>query len=96
MKIYYVYILASGKKGTLYVGMTNDLVRRTYEHRNGLVKGFTKTYGVKKLVHFEVTSDVQVALQRERSLKRWRRDWKIALIEKSNPDWRDLFDDVAR
>jgi putative endonuclease len=93
---YYVYILASRRNGTFYVGMTNDLVRRTWEHRNGVIDGFTKAYGVHRLVYFEVTDDVSVAQRRERSVKRWRRAWKIALIEKENPGWRDLYDEIAR
>ena len=93
---YYVYILASRRNGTLYVGMTNELVRRTWEHRNSVVDGFTKTYGVHRLVYFEAMDDVSVAQRRERSLKRWRRAWKIALIEKENADWRDLYDEIAR
>jgi putative endonuclease len=76
--------------------MTNDLVRRTWEHRNGVIDGFTEAYGVHRLVYFEVTDDVSVAQRRERSVKRWRRAWKIALIEKENPGWRDLYDEIAR
>jgi putative endonuclease len=94
--VYYVYIMASGKNGTLYVGVTNDLIRRAYEHRNGLVEGFTRQYDVKRLVYFEETSDVQVALQREKNVKHWSRAWKLALIEEANPDWRDLYDDIVR
>ena len=92
---YHVYIMASRRNGTLYVGMTSDLVKRVYEHRNGVVPGFTKRYGVTRLVYFEETNDVRVAAQRERTLKRWNRAWKIALIEKGNPDWVDLSDAVA-
>ena len=91
-----VYILASRRNGTFYVGMTNDLVRRTWEHRNGVIEGFTKAYGVHRLVYFEVTDDGSVAQRRERSVKRWRRAWKIALIEKENPGWHDLYDEIAR
>ena len=94
--VYYVYIMASGKNGTLYVGVTNDLIRRAYEHRNGLVEGFTRQYDVKRLVYFEETSDVQVALQRGKNVKHWSRAWKLALIEEANPDWRDLYDDIVR
>ncbi len=92
---YHVYIMASRRNGTLYVGMTSDLVRRVYEHKNGVVPGFTKRYGVHRLVYFESTSDVRIAAQRERTLKRWNRAWKIALIEKGNPDWTDLSDAIA-
>lgn len=94
MATYYVYIMASRRNGTLYVGVTNDLVRRVYEHRNGLVPGFTKKYSVKRLVHFEQTDDFRSAIQREKNLKHWPRAWKIALIEKANPQWSDLYDDV--
>ena len=90
MKTYYVYILASKRNGTMYVGMTNDLTRRVYEHKSGLIEGFTKKYIVDKLVYFESTADVNEAILREKRLKKWKRQWKIELIEKSNPDWRDL------
>jgi putative endonuclease len=93
---YYVYVLASRRQGTLYIGMTNDLVLRVWQHKEGVIDGFTKAYGVHRLVHFEETNDVAAARQRERNLKRWKRDWKIALIEKENPDWDDLYDTVAR
>lgn len=91
---YYVYILASKRNGTLYVGVTNNLVRRVYEHRNGLVDGFTKKYGVKDLVYFEETNDVKEAIIREKRLKTWKRKWKIELIEKSNPNWLDLYNEI--
>lgn len=90
MKSYYVYIMASDRCGTLYIGVTNNIIRRTYEHKNGLVKGFTKKYDVKNLVYYEETNDIGVAIQREKSLKRWGRDWKIDLINKFNPEWEDL------
>ena len=93
---YYVYIMTSGRNGTLYVGVTNDLIRRVYEHRNGLVEGFMRQYEVKRLVYFEETSDVQAALQREKNIKHWSRAWKMALIEKPNPDWRDLYGDIVQ
>ena len=89
-KSYYVYILASAKNGTLYIGVTNDLARRIWEHREGLVEGFTKRYGVKMLVHFEELGDIALAIQRETRLKKWKRRWKMELIEKTNPAWRDL------
>jgi putative endonuclease len=91
----YVYILASRKSGTLYIGVTNDLVRRCHEHREGLAEGFTRRYGVKQLVHFESFDDIRTAIQREKSLKRWSRQWKLALIDKNNPEWRDLFLTIA-
>lgn len=89
---FYVYILASEKLGTLYIGYTSDLARRIYEHREGAVPGFTNKYGVKRLVYFEIFDDVRLAQQRERSLKKWQRDWKINLIERENPEWADLYD----
>ena len=91
----FVYILASARNGTLYVGSTVDLVRRVYEHRIGAVDGFSKAYGVTLLVHFEVFDDIAAAGQRERRLKKWNRAWKLRLIERDNPDWRDLFETIA-
>jgi putative endonuclease len=82
---YYVYILASQKNGTLYLGVTSDLVKRIYEHKNDLVGGFTKKYKVHRLVYFETTNDVYGAIQREKQLKKWNRQWKIRLIEEKNP-----------
>jgi putative endonuclease len=95
VKTYYVYIMASRENGTLYIGVTNDIARRAYEHREGLIIGFTKRYDVKLLVHMEPFDDIRAAIQREKSLKKWPREWKIALIEESNPDWRDLYADLA-
>jgi putative endonuclease len=95
MRTYYVYIMASQRNGTLHIGVTNDLPRRVFEHREGLGRGFTKRYGVKLLVHFEVTDDIRAAIQREKNLKKWPRAWKIALIERGNPDWPDLYADLA-
>lgn len=89
-----VYILASKRNGTLYVGVTNDLARRVHEHREGLYPGFTRDYGVLRLVHYEAYEDVRLAKQRERNLKHWIRAWKIALIERQNPAWRDLYEDL--
>lgn len=91
----YVYILASRKKGTLYIGVTNDLVRRSHEHREGVTEGFTKRHGIKLLVYFETFEDIRIAIQREKSLKRWSRQWKLALVDKSNPEWRDLFEMIT-
>src|SRR5262249_31432682 len=88
-------IVASRKNGTLYIGVTNDIARRAFEHREGLIPGFTKRYGVKLLVHIEPFDDIRAAIQREKSLKKWSRAWKIALIETNNPDWRDLYGDLA-
>jgi len=88
---YFVYILASKPHGTLYVGVTNDLMRRVYEHREELIPGFTKKYGVKTLVWFESCGDVNEAIAQEKRIKRWRRDWKKNLIERDNPYWIDLY-----
>jgi putative endonuclease len=90
-KTYFVYIMASDRNGTLYIGVTSDLFRRTWEHREGMVPGFTKTYGVKQLVYFESYADIGLAIARETRLKKWKRRWKIELIEKSNPAWNDLY-----
>jgi len=90
MSDYYVYILASKPNGTLYVGVTNNLQRRVEEHRSGLVEGFTKQYGVHRLVYFEQTSNVVAAIEREKRIKKWNRQWKIELIESQNPEWKDL------
>ncbi len=91
---YYVYILASKRNGTLYTGVTSDLIRRVYEHRSGLVSGFTKRYGVHKLVYFERLEDVNSAITREKQLKKWKRNWKIEITERNNPEWRDLYLDL--
>ncbi|MFN4283954.1 MAG: GIY-YIG nuclease family protein [Alphaproteobacteria bacterium] len=87
----WVYILASERNGTLYIGVTSDLVRRIYEHRENAADGFTKKYGVKRLVHYEQFDDIQTAIQREKTLKGWSRVWKLDLIEKANPKWDDLY-----
>ena len=87
----HVYILASRRQGTLYVGVTSDLIRRVYMHREGLVEGFTKQHGVKTLVWFDGTDSIVSAIEREKQIKNWKRAWKIALIEKENPTWRDLY-----
>jgi putative endonuclease len=88
---YYIYILASRIGGTLYIGVTNDLIRRVWEHKNKLVPGFTRKYDVTRLVHFETFHDVRNAIAREKQLKKWRREWKVQLIEESNPNWVDLY-----
>jgi putative endonuclease len=93
---YFVYVLASRRHGTLYIGVSNDLLRRVGEHREGVVEGFTMKYGVKHLVYFESFADVGEAILREKRLKKWRRDWKIALIEESNPEWVDLYPGLTR
>ena len=91
----WVYILASRPRGTLYLGVTNNLVRRTWEHREHLLPGFTSKYGCTRLVWFEAHEDMRVAIQREKTMKHWSRRWKIDLIIASNPDWHDLWDEIA-
>jgi len=93
MKAYYVYIMTNKKNGTIYIGLTNSLKRRAFEHRNGMVDGFTKKYNLTRLVYFEDTNDIHSAIAHEKNLKNWRRAWKIELIEKNNPTWQDLSDD---
>jgi len=95
MKQYYVYIMASKRNGTLYVGVTSDLLRRIYEHREGIIEGFTKTYGIKTLVYYEVHPEINEAILREKRIKTWKRQWKINLIQKENPEWRDLYGDIC-
>lgn len=90
-KKYYVYIVASKKNGTIYIGMTNNLKGRTTQHKEGLIPGFTQRYKVNMLVYFEEFDDVRDAITRETQMKRWKRDWKIELIESLNPEWKDLF-----
>ena len=89
---YFVYLMASQRNGTLYVGVTNNLVRRVYAHRNNLVEGFTSGHAVHQLVWFESTPSVEAAIHREKQIKNWKRDWKVALIEKANPEWADLYE----
>jgi putative endonuclease len=86
-----VYILASKKNGTLYVGVTSDLVKRVWQHKNGLAEGFTRRYGVHQLVWFELHDNMESAIQREKRIKRWKRKWKLDLIEKFNPNWQDRY-----
>ena len=95
VKSYYVYILASKRHGTLYIGVTDNLVRRVYEQKNGFVKGFTDRYAVHRLVYYEQYENIESAIQREKHLKTWHRKWKIRLIEETNPEWEDLYDDIA-
>jgi putative endonuclease len=92
---YFVYILASRKHGTLYVGVTGDLQGRVWQHREGVVDGFTRRYRVDRLVYFEPFDDIRVAIQREKSLKKWPREWKVNLVEGRNPDWIDLFSTLS-
>ncbi len=93
---YYVYLLASDRNGTLYVGVTNDLVRRIYEHKSKILRGFTSQYGVNRLVWFETYDDPINAIAREKDIKKWRRAWKLRLIEQSNPQWVDLYDQISQ
>ncbi len=92
----YFYILASKRNGTLYCGVTNDLVRRVSEHKSGAVKGFTAQYNVKLLVYYEFTEDIRDAIHREKCAKEWKRAWKIELIQKMNPEWKDLYEDILK
>jgi len=95
MNSYYVYIMASKKNGTLYIGVTNDLIKRVYEHKTNLVEGFTDKYSIHDLVYFEVFNDAVEAIAREKRVKKWNRKWKINLIEKENPHWKDLYCNIA-
>jgi putative endonuclease len=92
---HYVYILASKVGGTLYIGVTNDLMRRVFEHKDDFVDGFTKKYGVHRLVYFEQADNIEAAIWREKRLKKWNRAWTIRLIEQGNPNWRDLYSSIA-
>jgi putative endonuclease len=94
--MYYVYLTASGKHGTLYLAVTNNLVRRIHEHKSKFVPGFTSRYDVTRLVWYEVYDDPTNAIAREKDMKKWRRDWKIRLIEEDNPDWSDLYSSITR
>jgi putative endonuclease len=92
---FWVYILASRPGGTLYVGVTNDLIRRVFEHQTGVIKGFTQRYGVKRLVYYEQHDTAVAAIQREKNIKHWPREWKIDLVISMNPEWRDLYDEIT-
>jgi putative endonuclease len=94
--MYYVYLTASGKHGTLYLGVTNNLVRRIHEHKSKVAPGFTSQYDVTRLVWYEVYDDPTNAITREKDIKKWRRDWKIRLIEEDNPDWSDLYSSIPQ
>jgi len=93
-KQFYVYLMASKRDGMLYIGVTSNLIKRVYEHKNDLTKGFTNKYHIHNLVYFEVAQDIISAISREKQLKKWNRSWKIDLIEKNNPEWRDLYYDL--
>jgi putative endonuclease len=92
----FIYLLTNRPNGVLYAGVTNDLVRRIFEHRSGFVEGFTKRHGLKKLVYFERFENIQSAIQREHNIKRWPRAWKVRLIVADNPDWYDLYDTITQ
>jgi putative endonuclease len=96
MKYFYVYILCSKRNGTLYTGVTSDIVRRVYEHKHGLKEGFTKKYGVHNLVWYEIHESAESAIVREKRIKKWKRAWKIKLIEENNPEWIDLYESISR
>ena len=89
-----VYIFASKRNGTLYIGVTSNLLKRVWEHKNDLVEGFTKRYEVHRLVYYELHGDMETAIRREKQMKKWNRAWKLELIEKQNPDWRDLWEEI--
>lgn len=95
MKQGYVYILASKRNGTLYVGVTTDLIKRIYEHKQNVVGGFTKKYNVHNLVYYEVHDDIEAAILREKQIKKWNRKWKLRLVEEMNPEWRDLYQEIV-
>ncbi|MCL4476286.1 MAG: GIY-YIG nuclease family protein [Nitrospirae bacterium] len=94
MKNFFVYILCNKRNGTLYTGVTSDLIKRVYEHKNDLVYGFTKKYSVHCLVWYEMHETTETAINREKQIKKWNRKWKLALIEKNNPEWNDLYDQL--
>lgn len=91
---YCVYVLASKRNGTLYIGITNDLVRRIYEHKNDMIEGFTKKYRVHRLVYYEEFNNINDAITREKRMKKWKRRWKVELVESVNPKWRDLYEEL--
>ena len=94
MNLYHVYILANKRNGTLYTVVTNDLKKRVGQHKSDINNGFTKRYKIHNLVYFEGTSDIKAAISREKQIKKWRRAWKLKLIESKNPDWKDLYNDL--
>ena len=94
MKNYYVYILSNQRNTTLYIGITSNLIKRIWEHKNKAVRGFTEKYNVTRLVYYECYDDTEEALLREKRLKKWKRNWKIELIEKMNPEWKDLYENL--
>ena len=95
MKNFYVYILCNRRNGTLYTGVTSDLVKRVYEHKHGLVEGFTKKYNIHNLVWYEIHESADYAIEREKQIKTWKRAWKLRLIEEENPEWIDLYENIC-
>ncbi|MCR4263881.1 MAG: GIY-YIG nuclease family protein [Candidatus Roizmanbacteria bacterium] len=93
-KSYYVYILASSKNGTLYIGVTSNLIKRVWQHKNNIAEGFTKKYSIHQLVYFEKYENIEDAIKREKQLKKWNRNWKVVLIEKVNQNWNDLYIEI--
>ncbi len=93
-KKYYIYILANERNGTLYIGVTNSLIRRIYEHKHNLVEGFTKDHNIHRLVYYEEYNQIDNAISREKQMKKWNRKWKLQIIEKDNPGWRDLYEEL--
>ncbi|MDR1476507.1 MAG: GIY-YIG nuclease family protein [Rickettsiales bacterium] len=95
MKQGYVYIMTDRPTGVLYIGVTSDLAKRIWEHKNGIFEGFSKKYGLDKLVYYEIHDDIENAIKREKQMKEWKRNWKFKLIIDSNPKWKDLYDDIT-
>ena len=96
MKYFFVYILCNKRNGTLYTGVTSDLIKRVYEHKNNLIDGFTKKYNVHCMVWYEMHETAEAAINREKQIKKWDRKWKLELIEKDNPEWNDLYEDICK
>ncbi|MHB1661893.1 MAG: GIY-YIG nuclease family protein [bacterium] len=96
MKKYYVYILSSKRNGTLYTGVTSDIIKRVYEHKHNVVEGFTNKYNVHQLVWYEIHNSAELAINREKQIKKWKRAWKVELIEKKNPEWIDLYESICQ
>ena len=95
MKTFYVYIMANKRNGTLYIGVTSNLIKRVYEHKSDLIDGFTRKYNVHQLVFYEQVGDFEAAVRREKQLRKWNRLWKLRIIEQMNPEWRDLYEDLV-
>ncbi len=95
-KCYFVYILASKRNGTLYIGVTSDLIKRIWQHKAKIVSGFTADYDVNILVYYELHNQIALAIKREKQIKKWNRTWKLELIERNNPDWRDLYEEIIK